>query len=224
LNMQSPTPIESNDLDSLLCAYAAGALGPALHALVAAHLELVPDNRAFVAMFEAECGAMLSTVAPAPIPSRDARLAAIFAGSPAFASIDRARPSEFDVIDPDPRALIRFFGAPIDALPCRRLLPGVKEFRLDCGDGERAILYRVKPGRKLPEHTHDGEEVTLVLRGAFRDLQGRFGRGDIVIADHAVDHAPVAEPEEECICFTVIDAPLRLTGRFGRLLNPFLAH
>jgi putative transcriptional regulator len=36
------------------------------------------------------------------------------------------------------------------------------------------------------------------------------------------DHRPIAGPGRDCICLTVIDAPLRLTGRFGRFLNPFV--
>ena len=47
-------------------------------------------------------------------------------------------------------------------------------------------------------------------------------RGDVAEADPSVNHQPVADPGEDCICLAVTDAPLRLTGPFGRLLNPFL--
>jgi putative transcriptional regulator len=41
-------------------------------------------------------------------------------------------------------------------------------------------------------------------------------------ADSQVDHRPVADEDEDCLCLTVTDAPLRLTGWLGRLLSPFV--
>jgi putative transcriptional regulator len=32
----------------------------------------------------------------------------------------------------------------------------------------------------------------------------------------------VTYPDEDCLCFAVTDAPLKLTSRIGRLLNPFV--
>jgi putative transcriptional regulator len=50
-------------------------------------------------------------------------------------------------------------------------------------------------------------------------VNGHYRRGDIAIADQEVDHRPVADREEDCICFAVTDAPIRLTGPVGRLLQ-----
>ncbi|ODN69010.1 Anti-sigma-E factor ChrR [Methylobrevis pamukkalensis] len=74
----------------------------------------------------------------------------------------------------------------------------------------------------MPVHTHHGCEVTLVVEGSFSDVRGRFVPGDIDIADDSIDHKPVAGAEADCICFAVCDAPVKLTGRFGRLLNPLI--
>jgi putative transcriptional regulator len=65
-------------------------------------------------------------------------------------------------------------------------------------------------------------EMTLLLAGGFSDETGHYLRGDVALADPSVDHRPVADPGEDCLCLAVTDAPLRLTGRFGRYLN-FLA-
>jgi len=86
----------------------------------------------------------------------------------------------------------------------------------------RTRLIVLKAGRAVPKHTHDGQEITVVLKGAFNDGIGRYGRGDLSIADAHVDHQPMAEPGEDCLCLTVTDAPLRLTGTFSRFLNPFV--
>ena len=48
---------------------------------------------------------------------------------------------------------------------------------------------------------------------------GRYARGDLAIADSALDHQPVADSGEDCICFAVTDAPLRLTGPVGRIVE-----
>ncbi len=49
-------------------------------------------------------------------------------------------------------------------------------------------------------------ELILILDGAFRDERGRFGPGDISVADATVDHRPVAEKDRPCIALC----------RFGR--------
>ena len=88
--------------------------------------------------------------------------------------------------------------------------------------GFRTRLMRIKSGTAMPAHTHRGNELTLVLTGGFSDEHGHFLRGDLAEADASVKHQPVADPGEDCICLAVTDAPLRLTGPVGRLLNPFL--
>ena len=52
---------------------------------------------------------------------------------------------------------------------------------------------------------------------------GRFGRGDISIADPSVDHRPTAENTVPCIGFAVTDAPLRLTGSLRQRLGDILS-
>jgi putative transcriptional regulator len=50
------------------------------------------------------------------------------------------------------------------------------------------------------------------------------GRDDVAIADPAVDHQPIADPAEDCVCLAVTDAPLRLTGLGSALINLFIKH
>jgi putative transcriptional regulator len=64
--------------------------------------------------------------------------------------------------------------------------------------------------------------LTLVLAGGFSDASGHYLKGDVAVADPSVDHRPVADAGADCLCLAVTDAPLRLTGRFGRYLNAFL--
>ena len=104
---------------------------------------------------------------------------------------------------------------------CRgaRGCPASASFDLKGAGEAEAVLYWINPGRVMPSHTHDGSEVTLVLRGGFSDPTGHYRRGDIAIADSDLDHHPRADEDEDCICFAVIDAPLRLTGTVGRIVQ-----
>ncbi len=76
----------------------------------------------------------------------------------------------------------------------------------------------------MPNHTHGGNEMTLVLAGGFSDDTGHYERGDVSIADDELVHTPVADPGEDCICLAVTDAPLKLTGPIGRIVNLFMRY
>jgi putative transcriptional regulator len=201
-------------LDALLAGYASGTLSAPLHALVAGHLELKPQSRAFVRSLESVSGADLEAISPVPVHDRDDKLKAIFASGPARLSLLEKAPS---TVLPYP--LYRYIGRDLPEIRWKSLLPGMKQCKVEETERGEAVLYWIKPGRKMPSHTHDGSEYTLVLRGSFSDVSGRYGPGDIAIADQEIDHRPVADPDEDCICFAVTDAPLRLTGPVGRVLQ-----
>ncbi len=207
--------LESRRIDGLLAGYAAGSLDPYLHALVEAHLILSPENRGTVRRMEVEAGEALEAIEPAPMKraARDHVLAAIYAGG----WYGRPQPPKLDPDMPEPIA--RLVKAPLSELRWRFATPGASEYKLPEAHGVSASLIRVKPGRKLPHHTHGGLEGTLVLKGAFSDHLGHYRRGDVALADPTVDHRPVADRGEPCICFVVSEAPVMLTGPVGRLLQ-----
>lgn len=210
------TDAAARPVDSLLASYCAGSLSSAMHALVASHLALSPDNAGFVAALEGALGERLAGETPAPMPGRDSRLAAIFDAPP-----ESALPPECAILPPPLRSLA---GRDFSMLKWRTKLPGIKECRISAeGYGEAKLLW-IKAGRKIPFHTHDGSEVTLVLKGAFRDAAGHYGRGDLAIADGSVNHQPVVDAGADCICFAVTDAPLRLTGPVGRIIERLFGH
>jgi len=210
-------PAGAPALDALLAEYALGHLPRALHALVGAHLELSPKNRGYVETLETSLAQQV-IASPAPaLRNREARLASIFNAAP-------IAPAAMPVASSDPKALKHFFGSALDDLPFRTLLPGIREYRLENEGDANAVLYRIRAGRALPQHTHEGSEITLVLRGGFTDASGHYCRGDIAITDEETDHIPIADAGEECLCFAVMDAPLRLTGPVGRLFNRFVRH
>lgn len=120
--------------------------------------------------------------------------------------------------------LRRFIGLSSDAIPWRTVLPGVKEHVVSDTSGTEAKLYWIKAGRTMPAHTHGGQEVTIVLKGGFSDATCHYCRGDVAMADEEVDHKPVADGGEDCICFAVTDAPLKLTGPVGKVIQRLFRH
>ncbi|MCC5977271.1 MAG: cupin domain-containing protein [Salinarimonas sp.] len=212
-------------MDTLLAHYARGALSAPLHVLVASHLELRPESQRFVSALEGVVASAILEEEPVDIGDRDARLAAIFAEDGAGETLARPRAVERMVSGDMPHPLARYLGQSLKEVPWRTLLPGVKEYRIEDNEEGEAVLYWIKGGRKMPFHTHEGSEYTLVLKGAFSDLNGHYGRGDIAIADADVDHRPIADPGEDCFCFAVTDAPLKLTGPIGRIVQRlFIKH
>jgi len=212
-------PDEVQALNGLLAGYAAGTLGAPLHALVSAHLALKPDNRGFVRSLEALRAHEIDMVAPVALRRRDEMLERIFSAT-ADAAMRRA-PTADDVL---PAPISSLIGGDLAAVKWKTVLPGIRECRISNDQHGEASLLWIKPGKMMPSHTHDGSEVTLVLKGGFTDSTGHYRRGDIAIADSEVDHRPRADDDEDCICFAVSEAPLRLTGPFLRFVKHFFSH
>lgn len=89
-------------------------------------------------------------------------------------------------------------------------------------DRATARLLYIPAGVAVPDHGHNGMELTLVLQGAFADEADCFRRGDIEIADEGTEHQPIAQAGLDCICLAVTDAPLKFRGFLPRLAQPFL--
>ncbi len=218
----SASTVSAQPLDTLLAAYAGGQLSVPLHVLIASHLEFNPVARPFVSAMEEACGNHLVEISPVKLnpSSRDIRLDSII-NSMAPPAVPEILRSQSDVL---PTALRGYIGKDFSDIRWRWKMPGLKEFHIESRDGYEASLLWIRAGRKMPSHTHDGSEVTLVLKGSFGDAGGHYVRGDVAIADADVDHSPRAGLEEDCICFAVTDAPLRLTGGLARLLHRFGLH
>lgn len=92
--------------------------------------------------------------------------------------------------------------------------------RVELGEGEiRASLLQIQPGGSVPEHTHKGFELTLLLDGSFEDDMGVYGPGDFIVLDGKHTHNPVSH--EGCLCYTVSNDAQHFTQGINKLLNPF---
>ncbi len=212
-------------MDELLAGYAAGTLSFPAQALVGAHLELSDQNRIYVSSLETLAASGLEEADPVAFLDRDSTLAAIFGGeAPILNDNDQpgAKASASTASSGVPRSLQSIIGSSIDDLPWKTLLPGVKECKFGEIDGCDSSLLWVRAGKAMPSHTHHGTELTLILQGGFSDHDGHYVAGDVAFADDDVDHKPVADEGEDCICFAVTAGHLELTGPVGRWFAPFM--
>jgi putative transcriptional regulator len=79
-------------------------------------------------------------------------------------------------------------------------------------------LLHIQPGGSIPEHTHKGFELTVLLDGSFHDESGEYVKGDFIMLDGSHQHNPVST--NGCLCFTVANDALHFTQGINKLLNP----
>ncbi len=211
---------------SLLTAYASGQLSDAQALAVATHVSLCPLCRSRQSQLQAMAGSLLEELPAAPV-SADLL-------SRTLARLDSAAPApQSSLASPGPTAgsdAAAGLPTPLrsllpDGLPKRWtwIAPGLKQATLARRpDGSIVALHHIRAGARVPSHTHEGDEITVVLRGSFSDEKGLYRHGDFVFADEQLEHMPTAARNEDCLCLTVQSAPLVLTGPFGRMLNPLL--
>jgi putative transcriptional regulator len=208
--------------DATLLGYSAGALPAALGVVASAHLERCAACRAHLLDAD-QIGGALVQQQRVDAPAEDAR-AAILARLDAEPEVAHAvLPIEVvEARDPDrlPSALHPWFGQSMRALRWRRVAPGVQRIRASGIGGGDLMLLRIAPGSKLPLHSHGGSELTMILDGAYDDLLGHFGPGDVADLDSETLHQPVTSPGVPCICVAATDAPLVFSSWIARTLQP----
>ncbi|MGM0951716.1 MAG: ChrR family anti-sigma-E factor [Pseudomonadota bacterium] len=205
--------------DSLsLMEYSAGNLSEPRALCIRLHLEQCPECRSRVDSLDS-LGAVMMDQQP-KVSVSDTSFEQL------MARIDSAPEDTSPVADaPRISPLQKLLGQDINDLPWKRQLGDVSA--LDISDkfadtGERVVLQKLVAGGKAPAHTHRGDETTIILQGAFSDVNGVFNQWDFVELDQHDEHRPVAVGNEDCITLSVLSAPLKLTGTFTRLLNPFI--
>jgi putative transcriptional regulator len=204
--------------DDLLMAYAAGNLSEAFSLAVATHISLCDECRAALAAYEAMGGAILEGGADLALMSEDALVRAMARLDALPAPAASPKKPKHPVL---PAPLQDYVGTDLSAIKWRKLGMGVRQAILPTkGKGGSARLLYIPAGQAVPDHGHRGMELTLVLKGAFRDETQHFARGDIEIATEADEHTPVALGDEDCICLAVTDAPLRFNALIPRLMQP----
>lgn len=223
------THIKHHLSDELLLDYAGGGLGEGWSLAVASHLALCPSCRSRLRGMERVGGMLLGAIDQTRDDMDGSWTAMKRRLCAEDTSTHKPDPEETETQISDgrkpvlPQPLRSYLGGDVDQLKWRPLGPSAYQVPVAISDGEtRGRLLRIPAGKPVPEHTHGGRELTLVLAGSFIDDGGVFARGDIEEADETVMHQPVAGPGEDCICLAITDAPLQFKNWMVRLVQPIL--
>lgn len=228
----------------LLVEYAAGRSDWAASICIAAHLHFCPSCRDKVASLNQIGGHWLTRAEPVDV-SADclaATLATVKGKSAPASSTSKSgltalretdattRPqvaenarsthrAGYEQLPPVLQKLVPASGK----LPWAYAAPSLKVARLVTGqDKYEVCFHKIKKGGTVSEHDHRGRELTLVLEGQFSDENGTYSVGDFIAKQPGEKHRPTATLDQDCLCLSAVEAPVRLTGVFTRLLNPFL--
>ncbi|WP_417250041.1 ChrR family anti-sigma-E factor [Celeribacter sp.] len=206
------TSIRHHIPDAMLAAYASGNLPHPFAVIVAAHVSLCETCRCALEAHNSVGGAVLDTTDTIAVAG-DMKAALM-------AQLDAPAPREtvYHADGPLPAPIV---GEMAGRKPrWRSLGMGVKQDIISHGDAGSVRLLYIPSGQAVPDHTHNGLELTLVLQGSFSDESGRFGVGDVEVADENVEHTPIADAGDPCICIAATDAPLKFRAMIPRLLQP----
>jgi len=195
--------------------YAAGILPEAFSLVVATQMSISDEARARIASYEAIGGGILEDSDEAEMKPN--------AFKQALKEIDiptekRPLPPMVEGIFPKP--LQKYVGNDLNAIKWKNIGRGVRQAILKTDKHATARLIYIPAGTAMPNHGHNGLEMTLVLQGEFHDKEDFFARGDIEIGDENLHHTPTASGNGPCICLAASDAPLKFTSLLPRLLQP----
>lgn len=217
--------VQHHPSEALLMDYTMGTLSDGFAMAIDIHLESCPQCRQDLKLMREMSGQLLmgeAAASPAPTGLDDilAHLppqeeAAIIETAPAAKPIavgSRHLPTRLSALQPDEKG----------QLPFKTRAPGIATVPLlKEEDGTYARLMRIAAGKSVPHHSHNGVELTVIISGAYHDEISHYGPGDFVEHGPEIQHQPIADTEEDCICLGVTEGPLSFTKPTYRLLRPF---
>lgn len=210
--------------DELLLDYSSGALGEAWSLAIATHAALCSQCRHSISFMENIGGSLLDEISPDAINPSD--FDDLLSRLNTTADEEKVSSEEVPANTSRPmlpQPLRGYLGCDIDQLKWRPMGLGAYQIIIPTSEtGVTARLLRIPKCRPVPEHSHGGLELTVLLAGAFSDSTGNYGRGDLQEADETLRHQPHAAPGEDCICLAITDAPLKFSSFAVRLVQPWL--
>jgi putative transcriptional regulator len=98
---------------------------------------------------------------------------------------------------------------------------GIQRLILFTDGDQHAVLLRIEPGHGAADHDHEGEELTLVVTGAYHDGHAAYRPGDVSIARPGFVHTPKAEPGDVCYALLAYSGAPRFRGAIGLAQRAF---
>lgn len=204
--------------EQVLTDFALGKLSPAKHVLVRCQREMSLEVTSQVAFQEQIAAAFMDDM-------QDVSLSPNFLENVLAALPDAEDKAQ--MVDPDdlPPSLRNILGQTLQDMEWKNMVPGVAIHDIMGSrkyDTERLYLMRVGAGMKMPEHSHTGEEWTLILTGSYSIEDEQFTPGDLHIVNEDRTHQPKIDDDEECVCLVMTQGPLKMKGILPKLVQPIV--
>jgi putative transcriptional regulator len=200
-----------------LMSCSAGSMPEAFAAVMSSHITVCPQCQKNLSLMETIGTSLFDKLQPVAV-NRDAPVMAMRAGEADHGVAFGERVSG-DV----PAPLAPVIGNSLDDIQWKRVAPGVWQHLIRLAGEPRGQLRLVKvaPGQTLPDHSHNGSELTLTLKGSYRDETGHYRAGDVSDVCGDTRHSPVADPVEGCICLIANDGKMKFKSLVAKLIQPF---
>jgi putative transcriptional regulator len=207
--------------DATILAYAAGTLDEAFNVVVASHIAWCKTCR--------EASQQAALIGGEVLGSLEDTAVSDLCRTKTLSMLDRATvhrfPKRTETRGEVPGPLHNLLGGKsLAELQWKTKAPGLATYDLPLSAASHGKLFlmRIGAGKAMPEHGHGGEEITLILSGAYNDRFGRFAPGDVADVDEEIEHQPIVERNSVCICLVATEAPTRFKSWPARLLQRFI--
>ncbi|MBQ4798852.1 ChrR family anti-sigma-E factor [Pseudoalteromonas sp. MMG006] len=219
--------IKHHPSETLLTQYCSASLSASLSLAVSIHVDMCPVCQAKVAKIEAsnaeqvfndsiEQSQPLEMISDDILDEQESSLFDFITADNSIDEVYEVEPVAIKVNNHDyqlPRALTRISHGKFTQVG------KLARSRVALEDGPlRSSLLHIDAGGEIPEHTHTGFEITLLLDGEFSDEEGSYVPGDFIFQDGSHQHTPLTK--DGCLCFTVVSSALHFNKGFSKLLNP----
>ncbi|WP_203291343.1 ChrR family anti-sigma-E factor [Maricaulis parjimensis] len=207
--------------DSWYLDYAAGNLESKAHdVIMASHVELSDEARERVQTLERVGAALMPQASADTLGFSADDVLALDMGE-----VETHLPEPANDADPDlplPAPLTDWMRETGTQVKWSFLGPGLSKAILWRGpNGQRLWLLRAQPGVSIPNHGHNGSELTLVLKGSFWDGETQYRPGDLEEAHAGVEHDIRIDDAEECVCLALTEGKLRFDNPLLKLFQVF---
>ena len=196
--MKTPMKKQHPLAEKLMMSYSAGTLSEELDLLLAIHLCFSDEARAVVGAYDVLGGVLLETQNTQQSMSPGSLEKVLM-------QIEKSAPQEDNPMTPDhdlPPPLWPYVGPKQDNIPWSSLARGIQECVLKTQRENIARLMHIPPYTQIPEHSHEGIEITIVIHGDYRDGHEHCTKGEAMLAADETVHAPFTQ-ERPCFCLVV---------------------
>jgi putative transcriptional regulator len=202
-----------------LIEFSSGVGSSAMNIAVSAHLHFCPDCQRQVIEYESVAAVLFEQQSEVAVADDGfAQLMDSIASQPTAPPVaKRPTPSRF------PLVVEKLIAQDTESMHWQKPMKNLRVSQL-LTDEQGLILglHHMKAGCRVPQHTHRGHEISLVIEGGFSDQMGSYGPGDFIHLSTEHHHSPQADADGDCWLLSVVEAPVKLTGPWGWILNPFI--